>query len=428
MNINSMINSNSFDAFNIQNQQSKWRGNVTGWARNDRDASASGGAAQSGSALQSYMANLKNFSSSLNSITSDLMSSTFRQMAGNSSDTEAVTVSVTNQNNAFNFYRSNGSVSMTVGQIATAQQNTGERVSGAAVSDVDNGTNRFSIEMNNKTFTFEINVNASDTNRTVQQKMSDAINRSSVGVNASVNVNAQGSALVLTGRETGENQQFNIQDIAGNAVSRQGLNDTANIQTAQNAQYTVNGAQRESAVNTVEIGSGLRATLVAETDEPVQITAAQDSNAINNAIRSMVNSFNQLREAAVNNNGDRGAQRLQQRLDNTSMAFITGLNRIGISYNNNGYLQINEERLASSITDGSAERVLGSSGGFTRSLNQTARTADTNPNSFISRQSREGTNGIPMNENFFESIRLSAYQQNFANQWNTVGMLFSMGI
>jgi hypothetical protein len=136
----------------------------------------------------------------------------------------------------------------------------------------------------------------------------------------------------------------------------------------------------------------------------------------------MVNNFNQLRETAVNNSSsDRGAQNLQSRLDNISQAFGTSLARVGITQNDHGYWQINQERLASAISDGTAENVLGGNATITQRVNQVARAADENTNSFIARENRTPANNAP-NENFFDSIRLNPFQQNFNNHWNTVGM------
>jgi flagellar hook-associated protein 2 len=405
----------------------QWRGNVTGWQHTERSAQRASGGLSANNA-NSYMADLKNFGSRLNTASSNLLGSgsAFNQMTGSTSNTDAMLVRVMNQNSANSFFNAGGSVDVGVQQLATAQRNEGDALAATATSLVNDGHNHFQIERDGETFDFNVTVNESDSNRTVQQKMADAINRQSqnTGVTASVEYDSQTreSTLALNTRETGEAQGFTIQDNGGNAVAQTGV---ANVtQAAQNAEYTLNGDARTSASNTVNIGNGLEVTFRETTQEDATVGAAQDTTAINNAIRDMVNNFNQLREAAVNNNSDRGAQNLQNRMDNISSAFGASLSRIGITQNENGYLQIDEKRLASAIQDGSAEDILGGSSSITQRINQVAQTADKNPNSFISRQSRDNANNT-INENMFSNIQFNPFQQSFQSHWNTVGMLFS---
>jgi flagellar hook-associated protein 2 len=261
--------------------------------------------------------------------------------------------------------------------------------------------------------------------------MADAINRQSnaTGITASLEVRNGESSLVLNTRKTGEDQSFTIQDASagGNAVDALGLNN--NIQAARNAEFTVNGEQRTSATNTAALGNGLSATFTRTTDTDAEVSAGRDTAAVNNAVRDMVNNFNQLREASLNHSGDRNAQRLQQQLDNVSRAFGNTLSSIGITQNQNGYLQINQEQLATAIDNGAAERALGEGSSVTQRLNQIARTADTNPNQYLSHQSRNNMNAPAAgNDSFLDNIRFNAHQQNRLNQWDMVGMLFSMGV
>jgi flagellar capping protein FliD len=362
--------------------------------------------------------------------------SVLNQVTGSTSDNDTVTVNVTNQNEAQRFLRQNGSMDIEVNQLATAQQNRGDGLTANASGGFQGTTNIFAINDGDRDFTFVVSVrnNENISNREMQQRMADAINRQpNSGVTATVEVNAKTneSTLVLTGRETGERNDFTVRDVSSDAVSRMGIGDATT--EAQDARFTINGSEeRTSATNTVNVGNGLSATLrqTTEAGESVQIGAARDSTAINNAVRDLVNNFNQLREAAVNNNSDRGAQSLQQRLDSLSRAFSNTLSGIGITQNQNGYLQINEERLSAAIENGSVERALGSDSSFTQNLSRVARAADTNPSSFVSRQSRDNINQQPtVNDNdFFDNIRLTPWQQNLTNRWNTVGLLFSMGV
>jgi flagellar capping protein FliD len=417
-NINQLLFNNTNNVFGSQGtNNSQWRSGVTGWQPSNRSSGTSSN--QGGlpaREAQSYLRDVKEIGARLNTATSNLMSgdSVLNQVTGSTSDNDTVTVNVTNQNEAQRFLRQNGSMDIEVNQLATAQQNRGDGLTANASGGFQGTTNIFAINDGDRDFTFVVSVrnNENISNREMQQKTNE-------------------STLVLTGRETGERNDFTVRDVSSDAVSRMGIGDATT--EAQDARFTINGSEeRTSATNTVNVGNGLSATLrqTTEAGESVQIGAARDSTAINNAVRDLVNNFNQLREAAVNNNSDRGAQSLQQRLDSLSRAFSNTLSGIGITQNQNGYLQINEERLSAAIENGSVERALGSDSSFTQNLSRVARAADTNPSSFVSRQSRDNINQQPtVNDNdFFDNIRLTPWQQNLTNRWNTVGLLFSMGV
>jgi len=420
---------NMFGIGSVNNTQ--FRNNVTGWRPDERSATQRNNAGLSASQAGSYMSSLKNFGGNLNSITSRLMSSqsVFNRMAGHSTNPDAMLVSLMGQMNAQQ--ASNiGNTQVGVQQLAISQRNTGSALSANTISQANNGNNFFSIERNDgRTFNFNIEVNATDSNRTVQQKMADAINRQDTGITATVQYDerTRQSTLLLTSDETGERHGFDITDGSqGNAVSALGLNN--NVREARDAMFTVNGEARTSASNTAELGNGLSVTFRATTTEDATVSARQDSNAINNTVRDLVNNFNQLREAAVDNSRDRGAQNLLRRLDTISQAFGRSLSSIGITQNQNGYWQIDNDRLTTAIENGTAERVLGGNSSVTQRLNQVASAADNNPSQFISRQSRLNMDQTSISENYLDGIRFNAHQQNRLNNWDMIGMLFNFSI
>ena len=407
----------------------KWRSGVIGWQPSQNTGNAKNNGGLSAGEASSYMANMKKFGAGLQASTSSLRSgdSLFTKLLGSISNPAAASIGITNQKDANAFFKSGGNMSLSINQLAQAQENKSGNMFATGISNVQNGINHFSIEKDGKTSQFNITVNATDSNRTVQQKMADAINRQNTGITAKVDYNdkTKESTLVLTTRETGANQSFTINDTNGNAVSALGIGNVT--EQAQDAMYTVNGNAYTSKDNTVELGNGLSATFLKEASG-MDVSAARDDKSINNAIRSLVNDFNQLREAAMDSKSDRGAQNLIQRLDSLSSAFSAGLSRSGITQNKDGYLQIDEKKLEAAIKDGSAEKTFGANAGFTQRLNAVASMAEKNPNQFISHQSRANMNATASNNNYLDDIKFTAAQQNKINNWDMVGMLFGIGI
>jgi flagellar hook-associated protein 2 len=329
-------------------------------------------------------------------------SSVFTSFAAQSSNEKALTVNISNQSMAKDFLNSGRKKEITVSQLAVSQINKGTSLSSKDVSAASAGVNQFTLSTNGKTFEFSVEVNATDTVRTVQEKMANAINSQRTGVTAEVvySKDAKESQLVLSSNQTGAHNHFKISDTAGkgNLVSTLGAGQIK--QQALDAVYTVNGVGRTSASNTASIGDGFTATFNTTTESKVSVTAKKDLDGIYNAVSDIVNSFNNLLSTAKGFSGDSGAQYLQQRLNDIASSYSFSLSNMGVTRNANGYLEINENKLKKAFAEGPAERNLGSeSFGFTQRLSRLSDQVASNPNQFLSRQTRSvmndaGTGGI----------------------------------
>jgi len=207
----------------------------------------------------------------------------------------------------------------------------------------------------------------------------------------------------LTSNETGAKNAFSAADAAGGRLV-QTLGIGQPTQQARDAVYTVDGEEKTSGKNTVDLGGGLTGTLKKVSAEPIKITVAKDTDAIVGAVSDMVREFNGLMKTAKSNDGDRGAQVLRQRLSNLSTTYVSSLKNIGITGDKNGYMELDEKKLRTAFENGPAERSLGSdSMGFLQKLSQLAKSADTNPNQFLSYQSRLNINASDSGKNFYQN-------------------------
>lgn len=419
----------------INTSTEKFKGNVTGYKPIQKTSSGQYTSALSSEDTKAYMSALKSFGSKLKSATANVSNSgqsVFSKVTGASSKDEALTVSVSKQADAAQFLNAKGTKNITIQQLATVQKNTGTSLASTALSGANTGTNSFSVEKDGKTYQFSVNIYATDSTRTAQQKTADAINKQNIGINASVEYDSKTkkSTLVLASTETGEKNAFTIADVEnkGNLVSALGIGQTT--QAAGDARYTVDGVEKTSAKNTVDLGDGLTGTLKKVTSEEVKVTAKKDITGITNAIYDVVNNFNGLRETAKDYGNDQGAQSLLQRMDNLASSYSSSLEKLGITRNKDGYLEIDTKKLTKAFEDGSAERYLGdNNAGFTQRLSQLAKTVDSDPNRYVSYQSRRSMNDASQGANGTDNTSytnyMSAYQ---STQLSTIGLLFSSGV
>lgn len=323
-------------------------------------------------------------------------------------------------------------------QLAQTQTHEGEALDAAARvtgtgTGFSLGEHHIAITIGNRQFDFHFNVSENDTNRDVQQRIADAINaRSDVDVTATVNFDEEAgrSTLVLQSSRSGIDENvgagqpnFSVASLAGNAVGAAGIETMT--QRAQNAAFRVNrgftGALQTSRTNEVELGFGMLAEL-RETGT-VEVEMGRDTTTQQNAFRHMVNSFNDLVEAA--RNAGRGTS-LANELGGIVRNFSSQLERIGISLNSEGRMQINEERMAAAAESGELERFGGRDGfNFMSRLTRASENVRGNPGAFVEQAAfAGGVDGFDPGAFMGGGINFSPMQTVMMTRFMNLGMLF----
>ncbi len=281
----------------------------------------------------------------------------------------------------------------------------------ASGRSAERGNYGFSIDIGGQSHDFSINVGAGDTNKSIQQKMADAVNKRGIGINASVEQgdNSRSSRLVFESEGTGTNEAFAVRDT--NAPNgREGLASMMNVdeadQQAQNAIYSVNGTQKTSQSNEVELGGGVRGTLKEATDDAVRVSYGQDAGAIRGGVEDFVKSYNSMLDSAESNS----MSRLSSSLNGITNTYRGTLSNLGIESDASGRLSINSEKLDASIQNGRLEDAFRSGGsyGIGGRLQNTASQAERNPMAFSN-----------------TSALMTTYNQNNSFNFNNYSSMFS---
>jgi len=340
---------------------------------------------------------------------------------------------------SFNSSRLRGSgaadFSVEIVQLAQAQRHDGTALNSSAratEAGFTAGAHHIAINVGDRQFDIHFNVSATDTNRDVQQRIANAINnRSDIAVTASVNTDATAgtSALVLQSSQTGISANtaagqpnFTVSSVTGNAVDITGVE--AITEQAQNAQFRVNrgftGALQTSRSNEVDLGFGIMAEL-RETGT-VEVEMGRDIIAQQNAFRHMVNTFNDLVRAA--NDAGRGSA-LASELGGIVRSFSSRLERIGISLNSEGRMQIDEARMAAAAESGELERFANRDGfNFMSRLTRASEGVSRNPAAFVEQEAAMGAGGFDP-ANFMNSgVNFTPMQSASMARFMNLGILF----
>jgi len=311
-----------------------------------------------------------------------------------------------------------------VDQMAAGQLNEGARMN-ANTAYGASGTSKFSISINNKTTELSVNVASGDSNKTVQQKMADAINAAGIGVKASVETDAKNNAsmLKLESTMTGadEKSKFTVSDVSGNLVARTGANDIS--KDAQNAVYSVNGgAAQTSKTNTIDFGGGLSVTFNKASDKAVEIKPGKDTDYAKKAVENMVNSYNDLYSAAAVNVNDPKAQNLASKMVSISKTYSGSLANIGIGFNKDGQMTVDAKKLDAAAKDGRLDTFFtedrSRNYGFSNQISKLASNVTNNTASYVSRN--EFRNPL------IEDFPYSSYGEILRNNYGNAGWFLDM--
>jgi len=279
--------------------------------------------------------------------------------------------------------------SVNVSSLAATQLNKGDTL---AASDNSFG-DKFAIDITNgagKTSTFSVNLSETDNNKSALQAMADAINKSDIGVKATINFNEKDDTVSLSfeGNKTGDKDGlFTVKD-----------DSAANLgnveRSAANANYSVNGVNFSSQSNdNVRIADGVTANLKKE--GTTQISYAPDTSRAVESVQNFVNTFNGLKDKAAVS-GELNAQ-----LSVLTSTFSRALGFSGISMDSGGKLTIsNENTLRDSIASGSFQKNFQGANSFGSKLHS-------------------------LSNNAYRTAYSSAVQANLSNLLNNAGLLFN---
>lgn len=319
--------------------------------------SQTSGLQQGGQVTQQVSSVWNNFNS-LNTLaktfTATDTTSVFSQRTVSSSDTAAVTGTVSGG-------AAQASYSVGVSQLAVAQQNSGTALlsSGNNLSAGVTTSATYSFKLTTNAGTqqsYYVNVKSGDQNQQVLQKMADAINTaSSAGtavakaqVVSSVSGGVQSSKLVVTAANTGTDNGFTLSDITGNLTAASGAGTAA--VAAQNASYTVNGVTNTSQSNTAVIkNTGVTLNLLKPTSKAATLTVGLDVTGISKQMSAFVAQYNST-IGALHDSGLFTASKLTSRLGDSFSSEASDLESIGLTVNQDKTLSFNPDTFEQALT------------------------------------------------------------------------------
>lgn len=215
----------------------------------------------------------------------------------------------------------------------------------------------------------QVSISASDTVSAIAAK----VNAAGAGVTATVLRDGANERLVIRSSSTGVVGGFRVNTPTDPGVAALGLSNPSDGvgfvgQTALNAKLTVNGVGIESATNKVtDVIPGVTLQLNQQTAGPVEITVANDLDAVQKNIQTFVDTYNALNstladatkyDAATKKAGLMQSDSTTVGLQNTLRSILgsssvgstfTRLSEVGLERQTDGSLKVNSTKLTTAL-------------------------------------------------------------------------------
>ncbi len=304
------------------------------------------------------------------------------------------------------------SMDIVISRLAESQVNTGNFLPSGGIS-LAAGSYAFDLNINNLTYEFQFNVSDGDSNEDIQKKISRLINRSNIGLTASVISDGSGSsAISIASNATGVTgirpTIFNIESSDAKMISTLGLSNVS--QYPSNAVFTVNGEQNTSASNHIAVGKTFLVNLnsVSAGGEPTTISLSTDGDAMMDSIHELFDGYNSLVSIASNRENDRfsGNDRLRREFTNMTRAYQYTLNSSGLGVEKDGSVRVDNNNILEAIGTSSLSEIFSGLNDFKNAIQRKAEDIAINPMSYVNNKIISYKNP---NRQFSDPYNLSAY-------------------
>lgn len=355
----------------------------------------------SNDAVSKYAIDIKENAKAIQNVVASLsdnygdFTDSFRRKVAISSNEESVSVTYigdgTENTNLDNFQ-------IEVQQLSSPQINTGNLLRNDGLSIIP-GTYSFDLNVNYAAYEFQLNVNPGENNLEVLKKLAGLVNRSALGINATLShgttdIGEPATALKLTSRQMGRSSEEPIFTVkpGPSADSIQFLKQLGIeqiTQQAENSRFRVNGEELESLSNSFIINNTFELNLnnVSPEGQTAEISFKTDIDAIADNVMSLVDSFNRILEIAENSSLEATGEpnKLLIEISSISRSRRESLGEIGLMVADNGFISLDKEKLEAAIQPDRADVTFKRLAKFKNAIGAKADTVAINPMNYVNK-------------------------------------------
>lgn len=277
-------------------------------------------------------------------------------------------------------------------QLAKPQVNTGNYLASNELG-ISKGEHYFGATIGNSSYELQFAVNNNDTNRSVQEKLARLINKSNIGIHATVLGNNSNSALEITSDSTGIGFNPTIFSIENSdnypdddIVNFLGIDNISAY--PQNARFLLNDVEKTSQNNTFTINNQLEVTLngVSKEGSKTMVSLKNDVDAVLDSVNELVNTYNKMIDLAQSKSSENGdASKLFSELKRYSKANSNELESIGLKFDEDNKLSFDDSLIIQSSNEDSLTDSLSRLNNFKKGLIAKSNDISINPMKYVNK-------------------------------------------
>jgi len=281
-----------------------------------------------------------------------------------------------------------------VRRLASAQTNEGVFLENEG-REFEVGSYSFDMNIGEYSYEFQFNVNNSDNNRSVQEKLTRLINRSNVGLKAKLVEEGDRTAMQLQSVNTGVSDRRestftitpNDNEHSEEVIHKLGLQKV--VTEAANAEFTVNEAESSSMTNTFTINGEFEVNIrgISPDDKNTIIGFKADIDAVVDNLNHLLEGYNNIVEIAKDkNDGTFENSRLMRDLRGLSRVYGEYLESSGLKVDEEGRMTIDEALIVQSSEEGTLGETLDKFASLKNALLNKANSISINPINYVNKK------------------------------------------
>ena len=345
---------------------------------------------------QEYTLGIKNSAIALSSMVKELNtedeSSVFKNRILVSSEPETIDVTLLEGSSLDD---SELPLNVNVANLATPQENHGHSLP-SQESALLSGQYNFTIGIEDNTYSFQFNVSKGSTNLDLQQKLSNFINKTAIGLKTRViedkitGVSRLDLISVTSGHSSRSPFSFYPSDVrypegaSYGIIEHFGLNNTTIPPT--NTTLIINGIRKECRGHTYLYKNKLALSIKKTCKTPISIDKITNQSPIFDKIQAFVDNYNSIFDfVAKKQPRNHRARKLLYELGNTMRRFSSDLKECGINVSKSGTLSIDKDTLHTATSNGSLEHLFSKEHTFSSTLLKKLSDISINPMEYLNK-------------------------------------------
>ncbi|MCD7826060.1 MAG: hypothetical protein LUH14_08885 [Clostridiaceae bacterium] len=283
--------------------------------------------------------------------------------------------------------------SIQVKQLANSQVNLGKEYYETG-KGLDAGSYQFRVTVNDVGYDFQYNIRKDANHREVIQGLADFISKAKIGIDAKAISQDRGkiqmrleSQTVGTpnGGETFTFEDRNFDSAGRGIVNYYGLDHVATM--PKSAVFDLNGTEKSSLNNEFTLGRAVKISLLQISQDEATVDYHPDTDTIMKSVKGFINNYNELigHNITFERSTDVPAKLLHE-MNGLTKPYRNEMEACGISFDQNGYMTLDESLADQAIEDGDMQKLFGKESAFSNRLYAKMDAVKINPMEYVDKK------------------------------------------